>query len=384
MTAYIKIFFSALLLAGGFGLASLFGPPKLADQFADVIRPPSSEPRWGALQPLDSAGLNDPAWQGYASTALAPPQPFDQQVPAGSANSVAATAPHWMANELSPAATPMPAHDEAIFKAVAQTRAQPIRDDYAVAPATWRDTSAPVGWPTSPDITPIESAPTQPAALSPQPAWGTNRALPSSSGAWLTPSPQPFTPSSQSFTPSPQPYAPSPQPQSSPNPRYETWPPVSHTPVTPVTDTQLTPLPPLPATPATVSVSPLPPNPITPLSTAPLSTAPLSVGPLSTGPLSTAREPLRHIVADGDTLARLAQRYLNDPLRAGDIFVANQQTLTHPDLLPIGAELMIPSESTQRSVAAVPNVTPKGEGRTPFARLLGPQPVRQHGGSVGR
>jgi hypothetical protein len=55
--------------------------------------------------------------------------------------------------------------------------------------------------------------------------------------------------------------------------------------------------------------------------------------------------PRRHIVVDGDSLARLAGRYLDDPRRADEIFEANRGVLTDPELLPIGVELVIPSEA---------------------------------------
>jgi nucleoid-associated protein YgaU len=53
-------------------------------------------------------------------------------------------------------------------------------------------------------------------------------------------------------------------------------------------------------------------------------------------------EPRTHIVVDGDSLERLAARYLDDPRRALEIYQANRELLTSPDLLPIGAELKIP------------------------------------------
>ncbi|MEM9351662.1 MAG: LysM peptidoglycan-binding domain-containing protein [Planctomycetota bacterium] len=53
-----------------------------------------------------------------------------------------------------------------------------------------------------------------------------------------------------------------------------------------------------------------------------------------------------HIVHNGDTLEKLAERYLADPLRAIEIFDLNRDQLANPHLLPIGAELRIPpSES---------------------------------------
>jgi nucleoid-associated protein YgaU len=51
---------------------------------------------------------------------------------------------------------------------------------------------------------------------------------------------------------------------------------------------------------------------------------------------------IRHRVADGDTLARLAHRYLGSADRQEEIFAANRDVLTEPDLLPIGVVLKIP------------------------------------------
>ena len=50
-----------------------------------------------------------------------------------------------------------------------------------------------------------------------------------------------------------------------------------------------------------------------------------------------------HIVIDGDSLPRLAGRYLDDPQRAEEIFSLNREVLASADLLPIGAELKIPA-----------------------------------------
>jgi nucleoid-associated protein YgaU len=52
-----------------------------------------------------------------------------------------------------------------------------------------------------------------------------------------------------------------------------------------------------------------------------------------------------HIVVDGDSLAKLAERYLDDAQRASEIYELNRHVLSHPDVLPIGAELTIPSRS---------------------------------------
>jgi len=58
---------------------------------------------------------------------------------------------------------------------------------------------------------------------------------------------------------------------------------------------------------------------------------------------AAAPAPLRtHRVVDGDTLAKLAARYLGSSDRYGEIFAANRPLLSKPDLLPIGAQLVIP------------------------------------------
>jgi nucleoid-associated protein YgaU len=53
--------------------------------------------------------------------------------------------------------------------------------------------------------------------------------------------------------------------------------------------------------------------------------------------------PAEHRVVDGDTLASIAQRYLGDAQHAPEIFEANRDVLTNPELLPIGAVLKIPA-----------------------------------------
>lgn len=50
----------------------------------------------------------------------------------------------------------------------------------------------------------------------------------------------------------------------------------------------------------------------------------------------------RHRIVEGDTLAGLAQRYLGDESRAGEIQVANLDRLASPEILPLGVTLLIP------------------------------------------
>lgn len=52
-------------------------------------------------------------------------------------------------------------------------------------------------------------------------------------------------------------------------------------------------------------------------------------------------EILMHTVRDGDTLRRLAERYLGDQNRYLEIFDANRQLLKNPEVLPIGSRLSI-------------------------------------------
>jgi nucleoid-associated protein YgaU len=56
-----------------------------------------------------------------------------------------------------------------------------------------------------------------------------------------------------------------------------------------------------------------------------------------------------HIVADGDSLEKLASLYLSDPHRGKEIFELNRDILSDPNLLPIGAELKIPDRIARAS-----------------------------------
>jgi hypothetical protein len=72
------------------------------------------------------------------------------------------------------------------------------------------------------------------------------------------------------------------------------------------------------------------------------SMAPLGQGVAPEGDLSEAAARKTHIVADGDSLPKLAERYLGDSGRSAELYERNRQLLTHPDLLPLGVELQIP------------------------------------------
>jgi nucleoid-associated protein YgaU len=64
--------------------------------------------------------------------------------------------------------------------------------------------------------------------------------------------------------------------------------------------------------------------------------------PTVPSPPRESAPPRTHTIVDGDSLQKLAKRYLNDAGRIDEIFAANRGLLTSPDLLPIGAELTIP------------------------------------------
>jgi nucleoid-associated protein YgaU len=59
-----------------------------------------------------------------------------------------------------------------------------------------------------------------------------------------------------------------------------------------------------------------------------------------------------HVVHRGDSLDRLAKRYLGDEARALEIFDLNRDVLENPHLLPIGAELRIPAKTEPESPAS--------------------------------
>jgi nucleoid-associated protein YgaU len=65
----------------------------------------------------------------------------------------------------------------------------------------------------------------------------------------------------------------------------------------------------------------------------------------------TAVAPPTHRIIDGDSLALLAERYLGSASRAMEIYAANRNVLTHPEILPIGAELKIPRADQAANLA---------------------------------
>jgi hypothetical protein len=60
----------------------------------------------------------------------------------------------------------------------------------------------------------------------------------------------------------------------------------------------------------------------------------------------------KHRIVEGDTLTGLAQRYLGDASRAGEIQVANLDRLASPEILPLGVTLLIPPRIREGEVSA--------------------------------
>jgi nucleoid-associated protein YgaU len=67
----------------------------------------------------------------------------------------------------------------------------------------------------------------------------------------------------------------------------------------------------------------------------------LPIVPVREAQLS-AKGPRLHKIVDGDTLPALAEQFLGSSQRGMEIFNANREVLSNPDLLPIGGELKIP------------------------------------------
>jgi nucleoid-associated protein YgaU len=72
-------------------------------------------------------------------------------------------------------------------------------------------------------------------------------------------------------------------------------------------------------------------------------------------PESAESEERIHVIHPGDSLDRLAKRYLGDEGRALEIFDLNRGVLENPHLLPIGAELRIPTTGMRNAESGMRN-----------------------------
>jgi nucleoid-associated protein YgaU len=59
-------------------------------------------------------------------------------------------------------------------------------------------------------------------------------------------------------------------------------------------------------------------------------------------PTRPAGKPRPYRLRDGDTLEKIAERLLGTRERATEIFEANRDVLTRPDLLPVGVTIILP------------------------------------------
>jgi LysM repeat protein len=64
-----------------------------------------------------------------------------------------------------------------------------------------------------------------------------------------------------------------------------------------------------------------------------------------------APEYRTHTIVNGDTLKRIAKRYLGDASRYVDIFELNRGVLSDPEVLPIGEEIKLPARKKNRAKA---------------------------------
>jgi nucleoid-associated protein YgaU len=69
---------------------------------------------------------------------------------------------------------------------------------------------------------------------------------------------------------------------------------------------------------------------------------PTSWKPTPPAPQRPVVKPRKYVLRDGDSLERLAERFLGDKSRAEEIFGMNRHVLSRADLLPVGAEIVLP------------------------------------------
>jgi phage tail protein X len=112
-----------------------------------------------------------------------------------------------------------------------------------------------------------------------------------------------------------------------------------------------------PLTPAaTASLDNLVPPPALPVSFQPSATG-LVAGDWQPAPvakaMSSPSRPRPYRLRDGDTLEKIAERYLGERERASEIFEANRDVLSRPDLLPVGVTILLPPRRAAGELAPV-------------------------------
>jgi nucleoid-associated protein YgaU len=111
----------------------------------------------------------------------------------------------------------------------------------------------------------------------------------------------------------------------------------------------------VPATDRSPDLRNLAPPPALPVSFQPLGERPPASDwhpepPLAARPMAKAR---RYRLRDGDTLEKLAERFLANRERAAEIFEANRDVLARPDLLPVGVTIVLPPRETAEELEPV-------------------------------
>jgi len=84
-----------------------------------------------------------------------------------------------------------------------------------------------------------------------------------------------------------------------------------------------------------------------------------------TRPVPPGAAPSRHRIAEGDTLRRIAEKYLGSRDSYLDIYQANQDVLFDPQLIPIGVEIMIPAKTVIVAQAATDSTKAEDTGSRP-------------------
>jgi nucleoid-associated protein YgaU len=124
-------------------------------------------------------------------------------------------------------------------------------------------------------------------------------------------------------------------------------------------------------------LAPVSPRHLAPVDLAPAPTNNFAASDWGQSEPSDATGDRRHIISDGDSLPRLAERYLGGSQFAENIYMANRDVLSSPRLLPIGVELKIPNRDalgaeTLASTSGASALSATQQPAPPRARLQAP------------
>ncbi|MEM8864385.1 MAG: LysM domain-containing protein [Planctomycetota bacterium] len=400
-----------LLVGSGFVLASLFGPPDLADQLADRLTLGKPTDPWGDLRPAPAAVDNAQQWAYFAQTevdrlqlAPSPLRPLNEMpnitpAPVDEPSWLSPTSP--IIADTAPPTLDIAADEEALawdnqssaavvsgesFQSEPPSGLIRVRDA-AVLPAAAEAVvgsryATPAPWPT-----PQPTPPTSPATMAN--TWPTAPPLAQQSPSAASPANQ--APRNDWHSAA---YRQSAPPVGAWEDAVRTNREAAAAPHTAMRDSNYAGASPLVSAPTPGNEQPIwtdipmtneafnePPAQSTHQGMIPASSFQAEA---QSRQAAKNRSPQTHIVTDGDTLAKLAERYLGDASRAADLFAWNRSKIDHPDLLPIGVALQVcaPGELTESAGLAggtagglISVGSPSGANPTaPRARLLTPRP----------